>query len=349
MATEQQIQAMLEAMTRQMDQVTMLQEENLRLRTQTVEPGTRTAHTKKPDRPTVEGGINDREWALFLDTWARYKQMASVTEVGTIRMELRSACSSDVNKMLFEFVGADVLDTCTEADLLGHIKSVAVKTVHKEVHQMVFNMMTQNEGESVTGYVARLKSQAFLCEFRKSCSCQPAREISFADEMVAQRLIAGLANQEHQRRVLSEVATLVTLEQKIERLRVLETTDESSTVLRAPPSKPSEASAARSQYQKLKKKTAETPKKEKPTCKWCGRVSHPGGKPLEKIHCPARQMECFKCKKVGHLEAVCESSAAAAAQHEQSTEEEEVPSNAAVSFSFDSEDFRPGKKKIGRR
>ena len=55
MATEQQIQAMLDAMKTQMDQVTRLQEENAQLRTLVAQPGTRQAsHTKKPDRPTVE-------------------------------------------------------------------------------------------------------------------------------------------------------------------------------------------------------------------------------------------------------------------------------------------------------
>ena len=171
MATEQQIQAMLDAMKTQMDQVTRLQAENAELRTLVAQPGTRQAsHTKKPDRPTVESGMNDREWALFDDSWGRYKKMANITDLETIRMELRAACSTDVNKMLFEFVGSETLDTSTEADLLSHIKSVAVRTVHKEVHRMVFNTMVQKDKESVTKFVAALKSQAALCQFKVSCS-----------------------------------------------------------------------------------------------------------------------------------------------------------------------------------
>ena len=98
-----------------------------------------------------------------MDTWTRYKSMIGVvdTDVVVVRQELRTACSTDVNKLLFEFVGATTLNRCTEAELLGHIKSVAVKTVHKEVHQMAFNKMAQNQGESITNYVARLKAKAF--------------------------------------------------------------------------------------------------------------------------------------------------------------------------------------------
>ena len=352
MATEQQIQAMLDAMEKQMGQFTQLQEENARLRALVDQPGARQAnHTKKPDRPTVESGMNDREWALFDDSWGRYKKMANITDLETIRMELRAGCSPDVNKMLFEFVGAETLDTCTEAELLVHIKSVAVRTVHKEVHRMVFNTMVQKDKESVTKFVAALKSQAALCQFKVSCSCDPPREISYADEMVAQRLIAGLANQEHQRRILSEASTLVTLQQKVERLCVFETTEESSIVLQGAPqgavAAPSSAAAVKSKYQKQKR--TELPK-DPILCEWCGAESHPGGKPLDRVYCTARNKICFKCKTKGHLATVCKkSAAAAAAAAEESAEDVEMASEASVSFSFDSEDFRPSRTGTKKR
>ena len=297
--------------------------------------------------------MNDREWALFDDSWGRYKKMANITDLETIRMELRAACSTDVNKMLFEFVGSETLDTCTEADLLSHIKSVAVRTVHKEVHRMVFNTMVQKDKESVTKFVAALKSQAALCQFKVSCTCDPPREISYADEMVAQRLIAGLANQEHQRRVLSEAETLVTLQQKVERLCVLETTEESSSVLQGVPqvaaATPSSASAVKSKYRK-QKRTASEPPKDATSCEWCGAQSHPGGKPLERAYCTAREKVCFKCQTKGHLAAVCRKSAsAAAAGEEQPADDGEMSSEASVSFYFDSEDFRPSRRGTGKR
>ena len=286
MANAEQIQTMLETMQRQMEQMERLHTENARLRDeatnatpQETSNRARTAgQTKKPDRPVVNAGINDREWALFLDTWARYKQMANVTDTDMLRMELRAACSDDVNKMLFEFVGAATLDRCNEQALLGHIKGVAVKSVHKEVHRRTFNMMAQNEGERIPSWVARLRSQAVLCEFKKNCSCNPPAEMSYADEMVAQRLVAGLSNQEHQRRILQEASTLLTLNQKIERLRVFETTEESSSVLHGGPSKPSEAAVGKSLYQQ--KKTGDS-NKDKAGCKWCGLMKHQRGKSME--------------------------------------------------------------------
>ena len=84
---------------------------------------------KRPDRPTIDADMSDNDWAMFLDSWTRYKAMAKLSQPVEIRNELRSTCSTTVNRLLFDFVGADALNACTEQELLKHIKSVAVKGV----------------------------------------------------------------------------------------------------------------------------------------------------------------------------------------------------------------------------
>ena len=71
--------------------------------------------------------------------------------------------------------------------------------------------------------------------------------------MVAQQLVAGLANVDHQRKILSEAATLNSFDAKIKRLQILETTEESAFALHGNPPPipvPSEAAAMRSLYKK---------------------------------------------------------------------------------------------------
>ena len=161
MATQQQIQQMLDLMQQQMTNMNTLQEENAQLRAAatTAEAngapvvngnvpnnnnnGQSLYRSKKPDRPVINNGIDDREWAFFIHTWTTYKTMINAVDIAFIRNELHAACSEEVRKLLFEFHGPTELDNCTEAELLQHIKSVAVKTVHKEVHRMAFNTMTQ--------------------------------------------------------------------------------------------------------------------------------------------------------------------------------------------------------------
>ena len=218
-----QIQQMLMTMQQQMASMQALQSENQTLRDQNqalqTAPSGQSSHERaakrdSPKRPTIQDDMDDSDWAIFEDSWRRYKRITRLeTEEETI-MELRTACSNEVNKLLFEFIGKATLDstTMTEEILLGHIRSVAVKGVHKEVHRMNLGKITQSVGESITHYVARLKAQSLLCEFQITCSCNLSP--SFAEEMVAQQLIAGLRNQDHQAKILGEATTLTTLQRK---------------------------------------------------------------------------------------------------------------------------------------
>ena len=217
MATAEQVAEMLAMMKTQMEKINVLQKENeeLKHRPSEVKP-------KRPDRPVIEGDLSDSEWSLFLDTWGRYKRMTGLVNTIDIRMELRAACSMEVNKLLFEFVGATTLDGASEEELLAYIKGIAVKGLHKEVHRVNFGKLKQSEGESITHYVARLKAQAALCEFSVNCSC--AQKVSFSEEMVSQQLVAGLLVSEHQSKLLSEATTLTTLQDKVVRLQSLEAT-----------------------------------------------------------------------------------------------------------------------------
>ena len=345
------------------DQVTQmmgLMQQQITLLTRQQPAAALNRSAKRPDRPVINAAIDDREWALFKDTWSRYKTMIGVSsatpgDLDTIRLELRAACSTEVNRMLFEFVGPDALNICTEDQLLTHIKSIAVREVHHEVHQVSFHAMSQEQGESITSYVARLKAKAFLCKFETQCGCDPATTVSYSDNMVAQRLVAGLSNLEHQRKILSEAATLITLDAKVKRLQLLETTEESASILnnpasaRNPPAPPAEASAAKSQYKQQRAFNKPPPdnrndtQSEDRSCNGCGSSSHPGGKSLSRKNCPAFKLNCHNCGVKGHFAAVCKKSLLA-----QSTEESEtlesLASSATVSFSFaaqaEKQDFR---------
>ena len=111
--------------------------------------------------------------------------MTNITTTDDIRMELKVTCSKDVNNLLFEFVGATNLDTSNEDSLLKHIRAVAAKATHKEVHKMTFSKLLQMEGETITQFVTCLKFQATLCQFTITCGDhEPPKRISFADEIV---------------------------------------------------------------------------------------------------------------------------------------------------------------------
>lgn len=226
--------------------------------------------------------------------------MASLAAPTEIRNELRSACSSKINEMLFNFVGPDALNTASEEELMDFIKSVAVKAVHPEVYRQQFFTLRQSDCESITNYISRLKAQAMLCAFKSKGSCgQDACTVSYSEDMVKSQLIAGLRNPSHQSKVLSEMEVLKTLEP---RLLALESTERASTHLRPP----SEIAPIHHQQYRRNDNSRKTPPydfaKQK-NCAGCGQQLHPKGR----SSCPAWQKTCRKCGKPNHFAAVCRS------------------------------------------
>ena len=297
----------------QMLHMQQLQAENQELR-QERSPITESgsSKTKRPDRPTIDTDINDDEWALFIDSWNRYKSMCILVDAAEIRNELRAACSADVNRLLFDLFGPSTLNVATQEELLQHIKSVSVRGVHKEVNRQKFFKMLQSEAESITHFVARLKAQATLCEFKVACQSTTCDcVVSYADEMISNQMISGLRDQEHQTRLLAEAATLSTFAEKFDKLVSLETTDKSTPLPgRGAMNDSSTTNAvARSQYFRQK---FESSKKDamnqsgRSKCRGCGQTSH-RDKPITlRKDFPANGVECFNCVWKGHFQSVCE-------------------------------------------
>ena len=120
-------QTLMQQQVQLMQQMIELQRENNELRRNVHNSGSSSTNARKPDRPTIEPDSSDSDWALFVDSWERYKNMCKLREASDIRNELRSCCSSEINKLLFDLIGSERLNTTTESDLMAHIKSVAVR------------------------------------------------------------------------------------------------------------------------------------------------------------------------------------------------------------------------------
>ena len=88
----------------------------------------------KPRRPTIDIKTDETKWEVFKNAWKRYKkQLNLVDDVDRqeICMELRNACSDEVDSLLYHFAGADSLEaeSHTEKELLEFIHEVGVDKV----------------------------------------------------------------------------------------------------------------------------------------------------------------------------------------------------------------------------
>ena len=282
-------------------------------------------------RPTANIDMDDMQWVVFVDSWNRYTKMENITgERDACLLELRAACSTDVNQQLYEFVGPDKLDArdLSVEKLLEHIKTVAVRTVHVEVHRWKFANLRQENGESSTKFVSRIKAHASLCQFSSNCDCGCGRSISYADNMVSQQMIIGLANQEYQSTLLNEAAQLKTLQMKIDRLVSLESTEDAATQF----TQVSTSGAAKFSLYKQSQRSEKRPEhreksfrgrafpprgkdrrynrnKQSPRnlrCRGCGNKAHASGKSMTRKDCPAFGQKCDNCGIDNHFAKVCE-------------------------------------------
>ena len=300
-------------MQQTMQQILALQQSSVTTTPGSSQPTARSL-VKCPDQPAIDADSTDSDWAMFMDSWSRYKAMSKISDQTEVRNELRSTCSSVVNRVHFDFVGAATLNTCTEQQILDHIKSVAVRGMHKEVHCQKVHNLHQAEGESITRYLVRLWAQASLCEFQTPCpNSTCGSQVSYAEDMISGQMIAGLANVDHQGKVLAEAASLKDLQAKFDKLVNLEAMDQATTHLhnaRPTGMQSHSATAAQcSQYcqQKLTPKLSKQrrePKVNNP-CKGCGETTHPPGKSMTCKDCPAFTISCRNCGIKGHFEKVC--------------------------------------------
>ena len=225
--------------------------------------------------------------------------MCGITKPVMLRNELRTACPREVKRLLFDLIGAEALNSATEEQLLRQIKLVAVRGLHKEVYRQKFHAMRQGEGESITHFLARLRSLAKFCDYTITCPNEQGggRKINYSSDMVAGQMVAGLANMEHQCKILSEATTLTTLEEKFNRLVSLETTDKSTPHLYSDIHPATISNIQKSDHGRR------APQETKP-CGYCGENLHPDGS-RSRWSCRAAKIKCNNCGITGHVMKAC--------------------------------------------
>ena len=108
---------------------------------------------KAPERPQIDLGSSETQWAFFSDEWELYKRRASL-KPEHLTDELRACCSLELRKTLFDLLGSS-LKSLDEKALLEKIRSVAVIGKNKAVHRKEFYEIHQAPDEPVNRFVAK--------------------------------------------------------------------------------------------------------------------------------------------------------------------------------------------------
>ena len=133
-------------------------------------------------------------------TWAQYKEEYKLAGAGLVR-QLIASCSDELKQSLSRLTGGKHF-TLTEAQLLDHMKNVAVRYQNPAVFVQKFLSLSQQQDEGVRHYLTRLRGLASRCNF--TVKCEPCNtELSYADSVIRFKLIAGLCDEEIKEDVLS--------------------------------------------------------------------------------------------------------------------------------------------------
>jgi hypothetical protein len=156
-----------------------------------------------------------------------------------------------------------------------------------------FRQMKQDEHESVTAFVGRLRSKVELCDFASTAVD------TVVNGQVRDQLIAGLRRNDIRRELLKEAK--LTLSGAVSRAVALEASIADSSLYEGSrlESHPEPAGTPSGTVNKVSQQNPPS-RGNTVKCRYCGRQHTKG-----KQYCPAADTRCSYCRKMGHFAAVC--------------------------------------------
>ena len=155
------------------------------------------AKAEKLDHPTISKGCTSEDWGYFLSLWSSYKN-ATKLDGSDVNIQLLACCDADLRRDLYR-TGLS-LESKPEKDVLLAMKQLSVKQENVMVSRLALHNMTQDRGEGVRNYEARLRGQANVCQFLIKCVCNS--DVNYTDQVIKDVLVRGLYDHEIQTDIL---------------------------------------------------------------------------------------------------------------------------------------------------
>ncbi len=199
----------------------------------------------------------------------------------------------DKYKVLANFVSPQVYDyisdQTTYASAVEVLKALYVKPTNEIFARHILATRRQQSGESIDNYLQVLKTLS------KDCNFGPVDKDTYTSESIRGAFINGIQSQVIRQRLLeNSTLDLKTMYDQARSLDIAQKNSES--FVNYPP-----INAAMNFNNN--KNTSNKNINSETTCWNCGKPRHP------RKDCPAKNVECFSCKKKGHFKEYCKSTA----------------------------------------
>ena len=151
----------------------------------------------------IEIGTSLVDWELFKSVFKSFK-IAIDIQPNKVVHQLLGCLDSDLLKLLYRENNKP--EGLNEENLLRLIKCIAVKSQNVWCLREKLHQMTQDMGELVSSFTARLQGQARLCEYTMACrAARCTQPNDFMDTIIMGELVRGLADHKIKELVLSKV------------------------------------------------------------------------------------------------------------------------------------------------
>ena len=268
-----------------------------------------TVKPEKAKRPEISSEMSDEDWQYFLSRWEDYKKATALTGNEVI-LQLMECCCESLRRDHHRTYPKNENECVTEELRLSQIKQLAVRQKNRMVNRVKLGTLKQDKGEPVRKFAGRIRSLATVSEYGVNCTtCN--KIVFYTEPVIMDQLIAGLADLEIQKDVLSHPeAPTLTLEKLLTFVEGKESGQASQGLMSG-------------------NLVADVTKKLK--CRFCG-DQHQRGKQF----CKAAGKKCEKCGKVGHFTKVCFSKPNKAKNDDgaPNTVEKEVKSEANMAWGY---------------
>ena len=268
--------------------------------------------SEKLPRPTLEEEISESDWNFFNSKWRRYKRVTKLE--GQDVVDQLWACMSEGLERQCHDHGASA-DTTTEEQLLELMKAFALRGVNKLCNVVDYLNLKQEENESITKFISRVRGQALTCDFKVKCTKEGCSEVvSYADKLSSHIIVRGLYNLDIQEDVLKLAATT---EDDLDLKKITETALAAETGSRSRKLLNDEEDAGLHKLSAFKKQQrsggaiVDPPRNDiqvqDEKCSHCGQIGHgySASPEVRKALCPAWDKQCSKCNLPNHYTALC--------------------------------------------
>ena len=231
--------------------------------------------------------LDPEEYEHFIYTFKQFKNRMGEDQDGATL--LRECLGTDVSRILYSNFGT-ALASFTEEQIMTNITKHCVNQQIIQARTTELHRQRQEPGQTVSAFLASLKSKARQCDLRMKCdNCQS--QCDFSEKIILTLFIKGLQDTDLQQDLLAEQD--LDLDKCLRMATARETVKRSQDTINT--NTPTQVVDKISTYKEVKKRVTIP----KDCCTGCGSKKH-----SDKTTCPAKDIEC-SCGRTGHFAHLC--------------------------------------------